>query len=484
MRIEEGAPPTPDDVRHRLELLVGGRSRAPEKFDDFFDTVVSEIETLDTLTFEQFNKLLLAAGFNRVSRAFFDFFVDDADDRSSSGSFDRSLARWRERVMLQFGNFRYPFRQLSQISDSEVLSDRLGLPAVDLTDRPVFLDRLASVDAQDLPFLGYLASGEINKLRELGPSTEHDHALIERAKAAMIKGEANLYEYCVSEYMDVYVATSMRESEDFYSTARFVEAVFGQSGEGPDLSGLAYFDPTQSTHVDRIIKGMVEGLMLKRSICTVYMAQEKDTLGKDAELATTLVQGKPVVVYVPQVDDVAEQVAIIRADLTAAAADDPFAEESPPPEWKRLADLYTKNLPNQWYETSRSKEGIRSEDDFDAALREYVAGLRDLYERRANFLVDRHPLGVQITLSSGVPNGVLVVRSAEQCRELLWKIIHGDLRFRIEAVDENGSVVPDLEAHVHLDRRLVEDSTGCVYRYAVGESPIANAFWNWYPGAE
>ena len=64
---------------------------------------------------------------------------------------------------------------------------------------------------------------------------------------------------------------------------------------------LRYFDPTQS-HLDfRIDKGLIEGLMLKRAACTVYMVQETDTFGKDSELASTLAQGKPVIAFIPHI---------------------------------------------------------------------------------------------------------------------------------------------------------------------------------------
>ena len=39
--------------------------------------------------------------------------------------------------------------------------------------------------------------------------------------------------------------------------------------------------------------------MLKRARCTLYLAQESDTLGEDSELASTLAQGKPVIAFVP-----------------------------------------------------------------------------------------------------------------------------------------------------------------------------------------
>src|SRR6202035_3394250 len=67
---------------------------------------------------------------------------------------------------------------------------------------------------------------------------------------------------------------------------------------------LRYFDPTQSQCSYRIDKGLVEALMLKRARCTVYMVQESDTMGKDSELASTLAQGKPVIAYVPRIEDV------------------------------------------------------------------------------------------------------------------------------------------------------------------------------------
>src|SRR4029078_1006660 len=62
---------------------------------------------------------------------------------------------------------------------------------------------------------------------------------------------------------------------------------------------LRWFDPTQSYDENIIDKGILEGLMLKRAKCTIYMAQESDTLGKDSELASTLAQGKPVIAYIP-----------------------------------------------------------------------------------------------------------------------------------------------------------------------------------------
>ena len=63
------------------------------------------------------------------------------------------------------------------------------------------------------------------------------------------------------------------------------------AGDSPADAVLKYCE-------DRIDKGLSEALMLKRAKCTLFLAQESDTLGKDSELASTLAQGKPVIAYV------------------------------------------------------------------------------------------------------------------------------------------------------------------------------------------
>src|SRR5207247_1862494 len=84
---------------------------------------------------------------------------------------------------------------------------------------------------------------------------------------------------------------------EYQIVSQFVDEVFSC----PRLKTMKvrWFDPTQAYCSDRIDKGLAEGLMLKRALCTLYLAQESDTLGKDSELASTLAQGKPVIAFIP-----------------------------------------------------------------------------------------------------------------------------------------------------------------------------------------
>jgi hypothetical protein len=99
--------------------------------------------------------------------------------------------------------------------------------------------------------------------------------------------------------MDVYFATSMRRAWEYKDLFDFIDELMSR----PELKDLniRYFDPTQCYTANRVNKGLVEALMLKRARCTVYSVQDTDTLGKDSELASTLAQGKPVIAYIPEI---------------------------------------------------------------------------------------------------------------------------------------------------------------------------------------
>jgi len=104
------------------------------------------------------------------------------------------------------------------------------------------------------------------------------------------RAEQNLANYLSADYLDVYVATSMRTDADFISVNRFVRSLFSHDLIRP--LKLRYFNPTQSWIDDRVAKGPVEALMLRRASMTIYMAQKDDTFGKDSEASVALGQGK------------------------------------------------------------------------------------------------------------------------------------------------------------------------------------------------
>ena len=104
----------------------------------------------------------------------------------------------------------------------------------------------------------------------------------------------------------------MRKAWEYHDLFEFISALMG-SQDLADLD-LRYFDPTQCYMENRVDKGLVESLMLKRAECTVYSVQDTDTLGKDSELAATLAQGKTVIAYVPKIEPVQRAAILVKAD--------------------------------------------------------------------------------------------------------------------------------------------------------------------------
>jgi len=103
-----------------------------------------------------------------------------------------------------------------------------------------------------------------------------------------------LYLSMVTE-LDVYVATSMRNRDDFRNMARICENIFRDKHLN-DLK-LRYFDPTLSAARGHEDKGLIECLMVKCSRVLIYCAEEEETYGKVAEAVMALSLGKPVIFF-------------------------------------------------------------------------------------------------------------------------------------------------------------------------------------------
>jgi Zn-dependent peptidase ImmA (M78 family) len=99
----------------------------------------------------------------------------------------------------------------------------------------------------------------------------------------------------LSQDLDIYVATSMRERKEFHAMAQFCNKVFNDR-KVTDLK-LRYFDPTLSAAEGHEDKGLIECLMVDCAKMLIYIAGERDSFGKAAEASTALNKGKPVIFF-------------------------------------------------------------------------------------------------------------------------------------------------------------------------------------------
>lgn len=544
-----------------LSLLTGEKidlsalcTEAKEAIEEFLGRARVITPEKVFLSYEEFNELLLLFNQDRLERPFFNFFF--LGDSKKSGFIKLSIIKngikkFRVFALLRYGNFRVAFKELSRERkdfifrkyldpwnrDSKDESNKFTARQAPLTP---LIGSSDEIKRDDTWFTGYLSSSIMdsdrevlkkiletrdieqlkivlheNDLNKLIAGTKNLFAQLNdmsmRKSGAIEKAKRNTIKYLTWDYLDVYVATSMRQMWEFKDTYDFINEVF-KNCLPRIITGVRWFDPTQSYCESSIDKGLVEGLMLKRAKCTIYMAQETDTLGKDSELAATLAQGKPVIAFVSK-ESVAEWVKKLKNKplkyyqqrLLMLWAEGFFDKSD---NRDRVCELLVEvglheiskdslkhkvhealKLFNEHFDGTEEKgEGARSfhylgneEKDFFKNKKKKIAKVVKLLaaieshaaDVRAKTLKFTHPLNMQIHLENGVANGVLVVRSEKECATLVSGFLTNELTFdvKLEIDKENGK---------HIATVLCEKITGSRFRVVTMDPCLTNSFWNFY----
>jgi hypothetical protein len=483
----------------------------------------------------QLNELLLLVNKDRVALPFFQHFFT-LECRVADIAV--GVERFQKTAMLRFGNFIWAYRRLSAIKEAKTFLAELGEYGIKpeeevkrFRERQAKLLEIEGVDRESTVLLGYLSAVDIAQDHErclflkrvadsLGskanlqslkdavaknatPHARRDLAgiidkIVEIKKtnsiakiktfinssaktfqsntrqfeAILSQGRRNQEIYLTWDHMDVYFATSMRKPWEFRDLFDFIQKLM--STERLRKLDLRYFDPTQSYTSNRVNKGLLEALMLKRARCTVYSVQDTDTLGKDSELAATLAQGKPVIAYIPEVDvddraaqlEKEEPITIFERLRFVGYADESFGESFNVGDF----DVATLSDSRIWRSVPDADATeairIRGAKAIPNLCRKIAAAEKRIYDRRAKALLSAHPLAIQVNLDTGVANGVLVVRDIESCSKLLLKVLTRAMDFEVEEDDDLWY--------------LRERASKSVYRVVTKDQRLNNCFWNFY----
>ncbi|MCB8999648.1 MAG: hypothetical protein H6540_06245 [Bacteroidales bacterium] len=462
---------TVNDLLPLLEQLTG-KAINPDKICS--ETLSIEVfNSRKGIGYSQFNEILLLVGIDRLSIDFFDFISSEGynfEPKNSIKSFkslEIGIEEYTKMALLFYGNIKFAFKALSR--NDEVLEKRIYdyLPE----DRDKYFKRheplkeIIDIAPSDAYYLGYYIEDELAKRIEKNPNDSEALLLESKRKEIVEIGKKNDVAYLASDHLDVYVATSMRKPHEFAMVNKFVKEI--SHDKTIKSLKLRIFNPTLAYCNNRIDKGLSEALMLKRAKCTIYLAQESETLGKDSELASTLAQGKVVIAYVPIGNK-----SYVDSLLSALSDFDKDVDEkeviinqlrifNPDLAWNdNLIQSYFKN---------KSAISIKELKD---KLYDVV---ENYYEGRASGLKEKHPLGIQVNLKSGVANGVIVSRSVKDTIALVVDTVQNTLGFTVERnpTDRNGNV---LKNYIYLK----ENRTDSIYRVKSGHDLLTTSFWNFY----
>jgi transcriptional regulator with XRE-family HTH domain len=543
---------------------------ANKAIDSFFSRTRNKEQALDAL-----NSLLVFYGVAPMVPEFFDRYLQ-VESTKSTEAFKRGVEKFQMEAIRLFSTFEEAYRSMNRPGELVRHLRPLESRDVSVYHNREPWSEIEEVPEVRLPDLGYISAKEARKernerdilagflqeladkvaasgrgavdsysekkrrkmgslLRKFESRIEHDFisplftpdadALRREAEAIAPKGDQdldriaetqaqaqrNLARYLAADHLDVYVATSMRVDADFVSVNRFSKELFSH----PDVKplNLRYFNPTQSWIDDRVAKGLVEALMLRRSSLTVYMAQKSDTFGKDSEASVALGQGKAVIVFVPKLTfreiDSEKIWTMSRADLEREIAQEGSEDDREPDptmdqdalvsrlltlrlqcledadfpslvrahwadfdlygEDQRIQDLSLREMYRKWLD-----KVIRHEvnESIPQELMTQVIGILVAvavrFEGRAKLFRDIHPLALQIILSTGVLNGMLVARSVDTCAKLIESLIKNELSFTLHFKADN-----------YL---LVEKLTASTARVISRHTLITNAFSAFYSG--
>ena len=237
-----------------------------------------------TLSLTSFNRLMLNCRRPLASEQFFQWAfsgVTTVDD------FEEAVDRYRVSAMWIFGNFKFAYRRFATCPPAELeqLTAKLSERPISLYTARSKFNEIAEIPDNDLHLLGYLSSAKIERLfyleslasiaadqndlvalidklpttiksqlieelkgQETADVTQfaakiiaESAALLRRQEEARDIGRQNTFRYLSLPHIDVYVATSMRDAQDFVAQHAFTKAVFEHESV-KDLH-LRFFDP-------------------------------------------------------------------------------------------------------------------------------------------------------------------------------------------------------------------------------------------------
>lgn len=557
--------------RHADHTALDGidQLQAVERIQTLFDGHLSEVQS-----HAQFNSVMVVYGERPTTKEFFSHYLGVEAFRDMDALTDK-VRRFQSDAMRLYGNFRRAWTRMSRITPlSKELETLQPVSLHQFESRTPFAS-IREIPPDRLPQLGYIAVNRIKEqnrerselakyLVELSEAVDErgtadalqelpakrrrriqtllrkfeidgielEHGLFSRIDAELLRAEAarivpeqndliqieetqkqglqNLAAYLTEPYLDVYVATSMRDDADFISVNSFAKQLFSQD-EVRKLH-LRYFNPTQSWIGDRVSKGLVEALMLRRSRVTVYMAQKGDTFGKDSEASVALGQGKTVIVYVPRLFDhdshidseqlfqmsdkvLDQELHRLKLDVEEGVDQKGKARLALQSQLRSVSDETMKRIVfNHWADFDLYGELVKIASEnlkkacyaFLRAVRTSTTGAEapdpdptvkieiadrlvaaaEAFESRARTFRDVHPLSLQVIVRSGVVNGILVTRSVQSCARVLRGVIENTLRTKVVPEEDN--------------YRLVEQETQSTLRVVSRHQLLTNAFWTQY----
>lgn len=397
------------------------------------------------LTLEKFNRLMLNCGRRLATAHFYDYYFQDIQTLEG---FEQAVEKFRVRAMWLFGNFAFGYKKIATsekgvfqalMQKAEVIS-----PSV-YENRPPFRD-IESIGKNDLSLLGYISSGE---LKDLDVSKKFVETLLDNP-ATIENALANLgaeRQKKLSELLNKYgIAFPVMGTAGLSET--------GLRAISKQIAGV--YDPLKKRQEEAVVKGKRNThRYLTLPYLDVYVATSMRTHGD----------------YIAQHEFIKSvfddpQVAPLKLryfDPTLSFVDDRIS--------KGLVEMLMLQRAKVTIYNAGAEDTLGKDSELAATLAQgkavivYVPSDSNLDKRANTFRVD-HPLGLQINIRTGVAHGIIVVRTPQQCAQMLRKVMLHERTFTI--LHQDGNFL------------LEETETKSILRVVSDDPFLTHAFWTYF----
>jgi hypothetical protein len=101
---------------------------------------------------------------------------------------------------------------------------------------------------------------------------------------------------------------------------------------------------------------------------------------------------------------------------------------------------------------------------------------RQVYDKRARTFAEVHPLSLQVNQATGNTNGIIVVRDANQCADVLYAIAKNQLKVTVTREEEDDNLSGEKTIFWVLREAITGNNS--VIRVATGWKHLRTAFWS------
>ncbi len=457
-------PLTLDEIKSAIDILFLNTEQrdaafAIRPFADELDRAMAYVNDGGSLDREYLNRILIACNLGPVDQTIFDLYF--ARGINSAEKLREGIVKFAEDALLHFGSFHQAFFRIK--ADANLLP-AVKQPLGSETRAPFTLS--SPLEIPELAYLGYVSG-------ELPTQMSEAHKSIMRAMDSL--GERSATE-------DNIRATAAEIGIDIEKTLDTVNAGLQKRGQ-KQVTIEEYVTAAES--IKEEISSFLEEVRRCRQKGIRNQEQYINSAAEmDVYVATSMRDERDYREMHTFIQSVFERHDVARLNLRYF---DPTQAYCPNKYDKGLVECLMIRCANVTIYCAQKQDTMGKDSELAITLglgkpvivfvpRGDTAEDKTAYDKRARIFAEIHPLSLQVDQRTGNSNGIMLVRDANECANVLYAIAKNQLRVEVKREREQDALSGETTTNWVL--REIMTPNRSVIRVATGWKHLRTAFWS------